>query len=184
MGTRGATAPGRLELVRAFVNTCDVESGEDTLSSPSALAEWLAERDLLVSARREHQSDLRRGLAVREALRSLLVANNGASADPDAAPILEAAARAAKLELRLTSDGRAALVASASGTTGALGGLLSIASEAMATGTWDRLKACRAETCRWAFYDNSPNRSRTWCSMAICGNRRKVRDYRARRASL
>src|SRR3990172_7234843 len=141
MGTRGATAPGRLELVRAFVNTCDVESGEDTLSSPSALAEWLAERDLLVSARREHQSDLRRGLAVREALRSLL----------------EAAARAARPELPLTSDGRAALVASASGTTGALGGLLSIASEAMATGTWDRLKACRAETCRWAFYDNSPH---------------------------
>jgi predicted RNA-binding Zn ribbon-like protein len=39
---------------------------------------------------------------------------------------------------------------------------------------------CAAEDCRWAFYDRSRNRSRTWCSMEECGNRAKARSYRAR----
>ena len=47
-------------------------------------------------------------------------------------------------------------------------------------GTWPRLKACRNDICRWAFYDTSKNQSGHWCSMAICGSRRKTRAYRAR----
>jgi len=39
--------------------------------------------------------------------------------------------------------------------------------------------ACR--NCHWSFYDYSPNRSATWCSMQLCGNRKKTRDYRRRR---
>jgi predicted RNA-binding Zn ribbon-like protein len=180
----GAAAPGELELVRAFVNTLDVESGEDELSSPAALASWLAGRGLLVLGAGVRGPDLGRALAVREALRSLLAGNNGCPIDLDAAPVLEAAARAAKLELRFGSDGVAALEASVGGVSGALGRLLAVASGAMAAGTWVRLKACRAETCRWAFYDHARNQSRTWCSMAVCGNRTKARAYRARRASL
>ena len=42
--------------------------------------------------------------------------------------------------------------------TGALGRLLAIAAAAIADGTWTRLKACRAEDCRWAFYDHARNR--------------------------
>jgi predicted RNA-binding Zn ribbon-like protein len=49
----------------------------------------------------------------------------------------------------------------------------------MLDGTWERLKACR--NCRWSFYDYSPNRSGTWCSMQLCGNRRKTRAYRKRK---
>lgn len=180
----GSSAPGDLELVRAFVNTLDVESGEDELPSPVALASWLAGRGLLVRGTVARGSDLRRALAVREALRSLLVANNGGPVEPDAAPVLEAAARAARLELRFGPDGAAALEATASGVPGAVGRLLAVVSGSMAAGTWSRLKACRAETCRWAFYDQAPNHSRSWCSMAVCGNRTKARAYRARRASL
>jgi predicted RNA-binding Zn ribbon-like protein len=181
--TRAAEAPGRLELVRAFVNTLDVESGEDDLSDGAALARWLTERQLLASGERGGSSELRRALAVREALRSLLVANNTGVADPDAAPILDAAARGAKLELRFAPDGSAVLVPTAAGTAGALGVLVAIVFAAMAAGDWGRLKACRAESCRRAFYDRSPSRSRTWCSMEVCGNRRKVRAYRKRRGS-
>ena len=50
---------------------------------------------------------------------------------------------------------------------------------AMLDGTWSRLKACR--NCCWSFYDYSPNRSATWCSMQLCGNRKKTRAYRSRR---
>ena len=49
-----------------------------------------------------------------------------------------------------------------------------------ADGTWQRLKLCREDSCQWAFLDTSKNRSRTWCSMGICGNRSKTRAYRAR----
>lgn len=49
-------------------------------------------------------------------------------------------------------------------------------------GSWERLKVCGAEDCRWAFYDASRNHSRTWCSMSDCGNRAKARAYRARHA--
>ena len=50
-------------------------------------------------------------------------------------------------------------------------------------GAWPRVKACAAEECQWAFYDTSRNRSRTWCSMDVCGNREKTRRYRGRRAA-
>ena len=58
--------------------------------------------------------------------------------------------------------------------------MLAIVFRAMEDGTWARLKACREDTCQWAFYDRSKNRSATWCSMAVCGNRAKARTYRQR----
>jgi predicted RNA-binding Zn ribbon-like protein len=44
-----------------------------------------------------------------------------------------------------------------------------------------RVRACAAETCGWLFIDTSKNRTRRWCSMSDCGNRAKVRRFRARR---
>jgi predicted RNA-binding Zn ribbon-like protein len=52
---------------------------------------------------------------------------------------------------------------------------------AMADGSWYRLKSCRKDSCRWAFYDRSRNRSRSWCSMSVCGNRMKATRFRERR---
>jgi predicted RNA-binding Zn ribbon-like protein len=60
----------------------------------------------------------------------------------------------------------------------ALDGVVAIALGAMLDGSWSRLKACR--NCCWSFYDYSPNRSATWCSMQLCGNRTKTRAYRRR----
>ena len=39
----------------------------------------------------------------------------------------------------------------------------------------DRLKIC--PNCGWLFLDRSRNRSRTWCDMAVCGNRTKARRH-------
>ncbi len=55
------------------------------------------------------------------------------------------------------------------------------AAELLVDGPVDRLKACDADDCGWLFLDESRNRSRRWCDMAECGNRAKVRRYRARR---
>jgi predicted RNA-binding Zn ribbon-like protein len=43
-----------------------------------------------------------------------------------------------------------------------------------------RIKTCRARDCGWKFVDQSRNRSRRWCDMAVCGNLAKTRQYRAR----
>jgi predicted RNA-binding Zn ribbon-like protein len=67
-------------------------------------------------------------------------------------------------------------------TREALGRLLAIVHRAVVEGTWQRMKVCPADDCRWAFYDHSKNRSGKWCSMAECGNRMKARAYRARHA--
>jgi predicted RNA-binding Zn ribbon-like protein len=59
--------------------------------------------------------------------------------------------------------------------------LASALAELLARGEADRLKVCADEGCRFAFYDESRNRARRWCSHTTCGNRHKVRRYRARR---
>ena len=41
-----------------------------------------------------------------------------------------------------------------------------------------RVRLCSAENCDWLFLDQSKNRSRRWCDMAVCGNRSKVRRFR------
>jgi predicted RNA-binding Zn ribbon-like protein len=181
--TKKNQAPGPLDAIRLFVNTVDLESGKDQLDEPEKLGEWLRERGLLEPGVRVHEEDRRQAVRVREALRSMLLANAGHEPAPDAPEILDKAARRARLGLRFIPDGTGRLEPGMGGVDGALGRLLAIAATAMAEGTWSRLKACRSDTCQWAFYDNTRNRSGVWCSMAVCGNREKVRAYRRRRSA-
>jgi predicted RNA-binding Zn ribbon-like protein len=53
--------------------------------------------------------------------------------------------------------------------------------ELLAEGEAERIKVCDNPDCRFAFYDASKNRSRRWCAQSTCGNRHKVRQFRARR---
>lgn len=43
-----------------------------------------------------------------------------------------------------------------------------------------RLGQCRGEECGWLFLDTSRSRRRRWCDMRDCGNRAKVKRFRAR----
>lgn len=45
-----------------------------------------------------------------------------------------------------------------------------------------RLKHCGNPACTMVFYDRGKNNRRRWCSMAVCGNRHKVANYRARKS--
>ena len=116
-------------------------------------------------------SDDERETAFREALRALLADKS----DPEAIFALNTAAGEARLGVTFGADGAARLEGD-----GLVASLLAVIARAQADGTWSRMKACASEDCRWAFYDRSRNRSRTWCSMAECGNRAKARTYRAR----
>jgi predicted RNA-binding Zn ribbon-like protein len=42
-----------------------------------------------------------------------------------------------------------------------------------------RLRECEGDTCGWLFLNLTKNGSRRWCDMKGCGNRAKVRRYRA-----
>ena len=44
-----------------------------------------------------------------------------------------------------------------------------------------RLRACAASDCGWWFADETKNRSRRWCDMKSCGNREKIRRFRAKK---
>jgi predicted RNA-binding Zn ribbon-like protein len=174
-------APGALALVQAFVNTYDSEPGTEDLGSPEQLRSWLVGHDLAHGNIIATDADLDRAKLLRESLRALLETNNGAPGDAEAIETLNLAACDARLRVRFNDEGRAMLEPDAQGIDGALGRLLAIVYTSMAVGSWERLKACRCETCRWAFYDYSKNHSSTWCTMTTCGSREKARAYRKRR---
>ena len=162
-------APEPLRLVQTFVNTVDLERGRDWLD------DWFAERGVRAADR-----GLVRAREVREAIRELLYANNRQPTTGDPHAVLRQAADAARFTLDLDAP---SLVPRARAVDGLVGSVLAVAFTAMGDGTWARLKACRNHGCRWSFYDYSKNRSASWCSMQLCGNRTKTRSYRRRRAA-
>jgi predicted RNA-binding Zn ribbon-like protein len=175
-------APGRLSLVQAFVNTVDLEHGRELVASPADLRELLVRLELLGPDQRVGAEELEQALELREALRRLMLANNGGTVDARSIAALERAAAAGCLTVRFGGSGlRPELLPQAEGVQGALAALVAIVFTAVAEGTWPRLKACRRDVCHWAFYDRSRNSSSTWCHMSVCGNRTKTTAYRQRR---
>ena len=176
-------APGQLEIVRSFVNSVDLEEETEELGSPRELAAWLAANDLAAVGTRATRADLDRAVALRESLRAVLLSHNGGPDAPaDAVSTLDEAARRARVRLRFPEGTRTVLEPDAGGVDGALGRLLAIVHASIADGTWSRLKACREDSCEWAFYDHTKNRSGAWCDMGVCGNRAKARAFRERTA--
>lgn len=173
------TAPGELELVREFVNTRYLESGRDALESPAALVAWLAAHGVATGGATATDEELALARAVREALRDLADANHGVEVPGASLAVLRDAAARAPLALEFRGAGDVEPKPVVGGIEGALGRLLAIVYRAIERGEWSRLKACRASTCRWLYYDRSKNRSAAWCSMAVCGNRAKARRRRA-----
>jgi predicted RNA-binding Zn ribbon-like protein len=176
-------APGGLALVQSLVNTVDREHGPDLFDEVGGLRDWLAARGLLEPDAAVGEEELTRARELREALRALLLANNGEPDDPSARVVLEVAAARAQLRAGFPPQGPE-LVPATGGVDGALGRVTAAAFAAMLDGSWPRLKACPRELCGWAFFDRSSNASATWCSMSVCGGRVKSGAYyRRRRAS-
>ncbi|HVW43508.1 MAG TPA: CGNR zinc finger domain-containing protein [Amycolatopsis sp.] len=143
-------------LVVDFLNTVDVENGTDVLADRFAWRRWGVDRGLEAGA-------LDTARAARDALRH-------AVGDPDA----QRSDLLVPARIELAAHGPR-LVA-----PDAVGAVLAAAVRLTVLGDWERLKICPADDCRWAFCDHSRNRSRTWCSMRVCGNREKARAWRER----
>jgi predicted RNA-binding Zn ribbon-like protein len=177
-------APGRLEHIRAFVNTLDIEAGTDGLDSPASLEAWLRARELIPGDVSANAGDLRRAIGLREALREVLSDHVGAGSGADA-PLagLRAVTEGLAARLEIGDDGSVRTAPAGGTVADGLAALMLIAAEATTLGTWRRLKVCGADDCRWAFYDRSPARTGCWCSMAVCGSRAKSRAFRRRSAA-
>src|SRR5437868_14913531 len=122
-------APEPLRQVQLLINSIDLTHQRDWLPG------WLEEHGLVPERKRAED--------LREALRALVLANNGVELEPGPLEVLNQAA--ARLSLRL--DAEAHLHVSADGD--ALDEVTAIALGAMLDGSWSRLKACR--NCRWSF---------------------------------
>ena len=42
-----------------------------------------------------------------------------------------------------------------------------------------KIGTCAADDCDWLFIDNSKSKQRRWCDTKTCGNRARVRQFRA-----
>jgi predicted RNA-binding Zn ribbon-like protein len=182
------TASDDVELSVAFLNTLDQRTfahrglrhePHDDLSSPVALGRWLAERSL-VERPEATDADLTDALALRAVLRDSLLA-----AHDEAGGVRAAAVPVIGFPLGLVADRSGALSLACdpprpSEVSQALAVLLTAVATAAARGTWNRVRMCAAPECRWTFYDASRRGDKRWCSTAVCGNRHKTAEYRAR----
>ena len=165
--TGEAGVPAAVRLVRDFINTYEPQEDDETLPTPEHLRDWLAGRDLLPGNVRVTTAQLAAARRLREGLRTALY-------EGDAAALNEALAEV-PVRLVLSSSG---LVLAATGTTAVDRAMARLVDAIRASGqdsTWARLKVCARDSCRWAFYDESRNQARRWCSMAGCGNHIKMR---------
>jgi predicted RNA-binding Zn ribbon-like protein len=174
-----SAAPGELDLVRRFVNTLDIEDQIDELGSAAAAAAWLEQEGWRA---RIGASELRELVQLREAVRDL-VSTRGHEGDLEAVATFDAIARRHPVAVRLSSPDVLAPT-SRGGADAFIERILGLVAAAEIDGSWDRMKACANHGCRWLFYDHSRNRSRTWCTMDLCGSQAKMRAYRSRRASV
>ena len=175
-------APAPLDLVQDFVNTEIPDWDRDDIATPEALGAWLAGHGLLARGATVDSQSVARAHALRAALRDLALANTlgeplGRSRERD----IEDTLARFPLEVRLV-EGAPVLAPAGGGAQGGLATVVAVVAEARLRGDWERMKACRQETCGWLFYDGSRNRSSSWCSMQICGGREKARAYRRRAA--
>jgi predicted RNA-binding Zn ribbon-like protein len=167
MATR-QDAPGALGLVESFMRT------RNEVTDEPGLRRWYAAHALPPAAPGTYD----RAVGLREALRRLMLTNNGGTADPAAVARVNAEITACGLRPQLAAD--ASHLRWPAGDD-ALGVILAAVVAAMADGTWPRMKACAADDCRYAFYDHTRNRSGRWCDVSGCGANARMRAYRRRR---
>jgi predicted RNA-binding Zn ribbon-like protein len=184
-------APGPLRVVQEFVNTRSNLRDSDLLEETEGTARWLAGHGLFPDGVAEvSEADRQRLISFRERLRRVLVVHNAGAKvrEGEVAATFEEPddlAGAALLRVSFDPSGEPQL-SPAEGKGNEVDKVMALMLAAVVRsavdGTWGRLKACRNEGCKWAFYDNAKNRSGTWCLMDACGARHKMRAYRERRS--
>ncbi|TPQ17516.1 CGNR zinc finger domain-containing protein [Streptomyces sporangiiformans] len=171
-----------------LVNTSPaVRSSGEILTTPAALTQFLTEHgihlDAVTQGRRPTEEDLDQVRALRQEVRTILEA----ATEEDVVNAATALVTRAGIgpSLHRDADGRWQwYVATSSNAsladelavlmgTGLLGALRTL--------SHDRFRHCTAPACNGMFVDTSKAGRRRYCMPDICGNRRNVANYRARK---
>jgi predicted RNA-binding Zn ribbon-like protein len=162
-----ATLQGRLK-----------SSPRELLKTPYDLSRWLLSAGLAATLPTADESDLTLARSLREAIYVLACAKHPDGPDPSAArEILNTIALGPSAVPRLSVEGAVQLI----GPPASL--LATLARDAISLFGGEaaaRIRQCQSPTCTLFFIDTSRSGDRKWCSMAGCGNKAKVAEFRRR----
>ncbi len=150
----------------------------ERLKNPADLARWIEAAGLGVDVDGANEDDLRRARSLRESIYALALARSlGHRLPADAVKTINAAASEPAAAPQLSPDGSMRL----EGDVGALLGHIARSGIALLGGDRaGRIRQCEGDVCALLFIDTSRAGRRRWCSMAGCGNRAKVAEFRGR----
>ena len=172
-----------------FVNTVDWRDDParriDLIPTGATLAAWAREAgfpDAALACRRPAQH--RRAIGLRETLAALFgAATTGRQLPQSALATLTQWNQDAWRHRGLSGTRKATAWHWHARTNGADRLFFTIALDAadlLLSAERSRLRVCEGAGCGWFFFDRSKAGRRRWCDMELCGNRVKVRSYRAR----
>jgi predicted RNA-binding Zn ribbon-like protein len=176
-------------LVLDFINTRDAWLSEahrvEYLEDYDDLVAWAVEAAAIErggAAAAGAAAVHRRALALRDALFALFGAVAYGEPPPREA-VAAVNAEWARLATRPQLDPVSLRVVWTPALDAPLGPVLASAERLLRDGPLDRLRMCPGPDgwCGALFLDRTRNRSRRWCSMAVCGNPAKMRARAARR---
>ena len=170
------------QVAADLVNTIDVVSGKDKLTTPSDVAAFIDEHlgDWEEIGFAPTERDLHEARALRARLREVWRAED----DHAAAEILNGILADVSATPRISIHGKAGphlhFEPDSGGTIKWLGAVTAMGlSVALVEGGWERFGTCASDTCEDVYIDTSKNRSRRHCS-DTCTTRESVAAYRRR----
>lgn len=152
----------------------------ELLAAPGDVERWLRAAGF-DSGTDVAEADLLTARQLREAIHDLAVARIAGKPDPaEARTDLNAVAAGPAAAPQLDPQGALAWRGNAAGLLG------EVAREAVLLfggAQARRIRQCEAAGCAILFLDTSRSHDRRWCSMAACGNKAKVAEFRRRKRS-
>ncbi|AUI57538.1 ABATE domain-containing protein [Amycolatopsis sp. BJA-103] len=183
-GERYRFDPGSLSLELMLTGGPGPYERYEIAHTPSDLAEWFTGSRLALTAPLTDVQIRPSELAALKELRDALyrvapaLAHGEAPSDADLTLLNDATGATP----RPVIDPETRRLAWAPPVTGKqlLGAVASDAIGLVAGDRSGRVRECSADDCYLLFFDTSRSGNRRWCSMERCGNRAKIRAYRAR----
>jgi predicted RNA-binding Zn ribbon-like protein len=171
-----------------FVNTLDWRDDPaqrvERLSSAHALSSWIRHAGFSAAAGTPGQAQRARAIRLREALATIFRAVVDGRTPPSSARATFTKWTQEAWRHRELVDDRGTLrwrwQTRTDPVDRVLFELVLDAGTLLLSSDRNRIGVCAGEGCGWFFVDRSKAGRRRWCSMAACGNRVKVREYRKR----
>ena len=153
------------------------------LRSDADVEAWLTRTGWdLPAARFTKGALLQAALTLREAVRELVEQRKaGGLGSPEALNRFLAAPSHLRLHWLAGGAPRLEKVRAAETAEQYLAPLAESAAELLVEGDFDLVRVCEHPDCVLWFYDRTKSHRRRWCSMALCGNRHKVAEFRKRK---